>query len=112
MKFNYIYGKQAEQYDYLYIPKSFMKEEPFKTMTASAKIKYALLMEKQQKSVEMGWIDTQDHVFIQVNAAAIGVELNWDESEAVVAIEELEKFGLIEIAEKDEGMKLYLKRFV
>ena len=38
MKFNYIYGKQAEQYDYLYIPKAFMKEEPFKTMTASAKI--------------------------------------------------------------------------
>ena len=112
MKFNYIYGKQAEQYDYLYIPKAFMKEEPFKNMTASAKIMYAVLMEKQQKSVEKGWIDTQDYVFIMVNAAAIGVELNWDESEAVVAIEELEKFGLLEIAENDEGMKLYLKRFV
>ena len=112
MKFNYIYGKQAEQYDYLYIPKAFMKEEPFKTMTASAKIMYALLLEKQQKSVEMGWIDTQDHVFIWVNAAAIGAELNWEESEAVAAIEELEKFGLLEIAEKDEVMKLYLKRFV
>ena len=57
MKFNYIYGKQAEQYDYLYIPKAFMKEELFKSMTASAKIMYAVLMEKQQKSVEMGWID-------------------------------------------------------
>ena len=40
MKFNYIYGKQAEQYDYLYIPKAFMKEELFKSMTASAKIMY------------------------------------------------------------------------
>ena len=28
MKFNYIYGKQAEQYDYLYIPKAFMKQNP------------------------------------------------------------------------------------
>ena len=63
MKFNYIYGKQAEQYDYLYIPKAFMKEEPFKTMTASAKIMYAVLMEKQQKSVEMGWIDEKNHVY-------------------------------------------------
>ena len=27
-----------------------MKEEPFKTMTASAKIMYAVLMEKQQKA--------------------------------------------------------------
>ena len=112
MKFDYIYGKQAEQYDYLYIPKAFMKEEPFKTMTASAKIMYAVLMEKQQISVEMGWIDTQDHIFIMVNAAAIGAELNWDKLEAIAAVEELERFGLLEIAEKDESMKIYLKRFV
>ena len=47
MKFNYIYGKQVEQYDYLYIPKAFITEELFKSMTASAKIMYAVLMEKQ-----------------------------------------------------------------
>ena len=90
MKFNYIYGKQAEQYDYLYIPKAFMKEEPFKAMTASAKIMYALLMEKQQKSAEMGWIDTHDHVFIMVNVAAVSTELNWESFETIAAIEELE----------------------
>jgi hypothetical protein len=46
MKFEYIYGKQAEEYDCLYIPKAFMKEMPFKNMGAAAKILYALLMEK------------------------------------------------------------------
>ena len=112
MKFNYIYGKQAEQYDYLYIPKAFMKEEPFKAMTASTKIMYALLMEKQQKSVEMGWIDEKDHVYILANVIAIGAELNWDEAEVLAAVEELERFGLLDIAEKDESMKIYLKRFV
>ena len=112
MKFNYIYGKQAEQYDYLYIPKAFMKEEPFKTMTASAKIMYAVFMEKQQKSVEMGWIDEKDHAYILANIVAISAELNWDEAEAIAAIEELERFGLVEIAENSEDMKLYLKRFV
>lgn len=112
MKFNYIYGKQAEQYDYLYIPKAFMKEESFKTMTVSAKIIYAVLMEKQQKSVEMGWIDEKDHVYILANVATIGAELNWDEAEVLVALEELERFGLVEIAEKYEDMKLYLKKFV
>ena len=112
MKFNYIYGKQAEQYDYLYIPKAFMKEEPFKTMTASAKIMYAVLMEKQQKSVEMGWIDAKDHIYILADAKAIGAKLNWDETEVASAIEELERFGLAEIAEKADAIKLYLKRFV
>ncbi len=115
MKFNYIYGKQAEQYDYLYIPKAFMKEELFKSMTASAKIMYAVLMEKQQKSVEMGWIDEKDHVFIMINPAEIGAELNWSKSDVVTATNELEKFGLVQIAdkaEKAENVKLYLKRFV
>ena len=112
MKFNYIYGKQAEQYDYLYIPKAFMKEELFKSMTASAKIMYAVLMEKQQKSVEMGWIDEKDHAYILANIVAIGTELNWDEAEVLAAVEELERFGLVEIAEKSEEIKLYPKRFV
>lgn len=112
MKFNYIYGKQAEQYDYLNIPKAFMKEEPFKTMTASAKIMYAVLMEKQQKSVEMGWIDEKNHVYILANVATIGAELNWGEAEVLAALEELERFGLVESAEKYEDMKIYLKKFV
>lgn len=60
----------------------------------------------------MGWIDTQDYVYVLVNTAAIGTELNWEESEEASAIEELKEFGLLEIAEKDEEMKLYLKRFV
>ena len=35
-------------------------------MTASAKIMYAVLMEKQQKSVEMRWIDEKDMVISEV----------------------------------------------
>lgn len=50
MKFEYIYGKQAEQYDYLYIPKDFMKEAEFKKMSASAKILYAVHSWKNSKN--------------------------------------------------------------
>lgn len=112
MKFEYIYGKQAEQYDYLYIPKAFMKEEAFKKMGASAKILYAVLLEKQQKSVEMGWIDEKNHVYILVNTGVIAQELNWENTDAVAAVEELEGFGLLEIIEKNKTLKVYLKRFV
>ena len=57
-------------------------------------------------------IDEKDHAYILANIVAIGTELNWDESEALAAVEELERFGLVEIAEKSEEIKLYLKRFV
>ncbi len=73
---------------------------------------YAVLMEKQQKSVEMGWIDEKDHVYILANETVIGAELNRDEAEVLAALEELERFGLVEIAEKSDDIKLYLKRFV
>lgn len=112
MKFDYIYGKQAEKYDYLYIPKAFMKEKAFVTMSAGAKILYAVLMEKQQDAVEMGWIDENNHVYIVVNPGAIAKELNWDLTEVTNSVEELEKYGLLEISERAENIKVYLKRFV
>ena len=37
MKFEYIYGKQAEQYDYLYIPKAFMKERTVEASSSTYK---------------------------------------------------------------------------
>ena len=59
-----------------------------------------------------GLIDEKDHAYILANIVAIGTELNWDEAEVLAAVEELERFGLVEIAEKSEEIKLYLKRFV
>jgi predicted transcriptional regulator len=60
----------------------------------------------------MGWIDENNYVFIMVTVGAIAGELNWNEADAMAAVEELEKFGLLEIAEKGKTLKVYLKRFV
>ena len=57
-------------------------------------------------------IDEKDHAYILANIVAIGTELNWDEAEVLAAVEELERFDLVEIIEKSEDLKLYLKRFV
>lgn len=42
MKLEYIYGKETQEFDYLYIPKAFMKEKRFEKMYASVKILYAV----------------------------------------------------------------------
>ncbi len=110
MEFDYIYGKQAEQYDYLYIPKAFMKEKQFKQMSATAKILYAVLMEKQQQSANLGWIDEQNHVYIIVVASVLMQELNWQAQELNEAMQELEQIGLLEITSTDRT-KVYLKRY-
>lgn len=116
MGFEYIYGKQAEQYDYLYIPKAFMKEEPFKKMSSSAKILYAVLLEKQQDSMELGWIDEKNHVYIIVEAEKLANEINGAAADIISAMKELEQVGLLEMEEglvsTKSNRKIYLKRFV
>src|SRR5574344_1725946 len=121
MKFEYIYGKESQKYDYLYIPKAFMKEQRFITLSASAKILYALLLEKQQQSTKMGWIDENNHAYIIMEAEELGKELNWDVANTLAATQELEDIGLLEleasqdIASADSAVtrrKVYLKRFV
>lgn len=117
MKFEYIYGKQSQEFDYLYIPKAFMKEKPFKEMSAFAKLLYAVLLEKQQASSKLGWIDDNNHVYILVDVEKLATELNWNAEDTVAAIEELKQVGLLEMKEDQaySGMsdrKVYLKRFV
>lgn len=96
-----------------------MKESPFKTMTASAKILYAVLIEKQQKSTEMGWIDEKNHVYIIVSMEKLAAEINGDIGNIAAAMEELEQVGLLEMAEDGatvfstkNNRKVYLKRFL
>lgn len=121
MKFEYIYGKESQEYDYLYIPKAFMKDERYKTMSASAKILYALLLEKQQESAKMGWIDENNHTYIMMDVEKLGKELNWDVTNTLLAIGELEDIGLLELENAQDALsvdadlasiKAYLKRFV
>jgi hypothetical protein len=117
MKFEYIYGKQSQEFDYLYIPKAYMKEKRFKEMSASAKLLYAVLLEKQQDSSKMGWIDDNNHVYIIVNAEKLAIELNWNVEDTMAAIEELKNVGLLEMEEETvfsriDDRKVYLKRFV
>ena len=98
-----------------------MKDERYKTMSATAKILYALLLEKQQQSAKMGWIDENNHAYIMMEVEELGKELNWDVTNTVAAIQELEDIGLLELeglqdaASVDSAIthrKVYLKRFV
>ena len=117
MKFEYIYGKQSQEFDYRYIPKAFMKEKRFEKMSVSAKILYAVLFEKQQESTKMGWIDENNHVYILISVEALAKEMNWNAVSTVAAIEELVNIGLLEMevapaATEMKDRKAYLKRLV
>lgn len=116
MKFEYMYGKQSQKFDYLYIPKIFMKEKEFKEMSASAKLVYAVLLEKQQDSTKNGWVDDNNHVYILINLEKLALELNCNTKEIIIATTELINMGLLETEENHiisatTDRKVYLKRY-
>ena len=46
MEFNYLYGRQAEQFAYVNIPKALIHEEAFSDVSLEAKRLYGLIMER------------------------------------------------------------------
>ena len=51
MEFNYLYGKQAEQFAYVNIPKALIHEEAFSDVSLEAKMLYEKSMERNNIAV-------------------------------------------------------------
>ena len=46
MDFQYMYGKQADQYSFIHIPKKLVTEKVFTDITIHAKVLYGLLLDR------------------------------------------------------------------
>lgn len=46
MDFKYMYGKQADQYSFIHIPKMLVTEKIFMGITIHAKVLYGLLLDR------------------------------------------------------------------
>lgn len=64
MEFNYLYGKQAEQFAYVNIPKALIHEEAFSDVSLEAKMLYGLIMERMGMYRKNKWQDEQGRVYV------------------------------------------------
>lgn len=64
MEFNYLYGKQAEQFAYVNIPKALIHEEAFSDVSLEAKVLYGLIMERMGMYRKNKWQDEQGRVYV------------------------------------------------
>ena len=66
MEFNYLYGKQAEQFAYVNIPKALIHEEAFSDISLEAKMLYGLIMERMGMYRKNKWQDEQGRVYSRI----------------------------------------------
>ncbi|MBR8823986.1 hypothetical protein IX293_002261 [Fusobacterium necrophorum] len=64
IKFNYYYGKEAEQFFFFRIPKLLFTDLLFGKLISDAKLLYGILLDRMSLSMKNNWIDEENKVYI------------------------------------------------
>jgi len=111
MIMNYIYGKQADRYSFIRIPKTLMTEKLFTGMQSWAKITYGFLMDRMQFSLKNHWVDDNGLVYVIYPLEEIQKDMGVSRKQAAEYLKELEEAGLLERKSRGSGLSdlIYLK---
>ncbi|MBE5039493.1 replication initiator protein A [Oscillospiraceae bacterium DSM 107454] len=63
-KFDYYYGREAEQFHFYRIPKILFTDQRFSEISVEAKVLYGLLLDRMSLSIKNQWIDDENRVYI------------------------------------------------
>ena len=63
-KFDFYYGKEAEQFNFYRIPKLLFTDSRFSKVSIEAKVLYGLMLDRMSLSIKNGWVDEENRVYI------------------------------------------------
>ncbi len=113
-RFDYFYGSQADQFTFIRIPRALITDELFASLSATAKLLYAVLLDRMSLSMRNGWLDEQKRAYIIYQITDIQKDLGISKRKAMDYLTELVEFGLVEKIKRGFGMPsiLYVKSFL
>ena len=114
MVFNYYYGSEADQFNFIRIPKRLITDPLFAELSLSAKLLYGILLDRMSLSMKNKWLDKENRVYIIYQISEIMENLNMAEKTAIKTLKELEVVGLVEKKRRGLGLPslLYVKNFI
>lgn len=114
MQFNYYYGSEAEQFNFIKVPKMMIKDAAFASLSLVSKLLYGLLLDRMNLSMKNKWLDDENRVYIIYQISEIMDDLNVSKRKAIDYLQELEEFGLVEKKRRGFGLPslLYVKNFI
>jgi len=114
MQFNYYYGAEADQFNFIRVPKAMMKDDAFASLSLASKLLYGLLLDRMNLSMKNKWFDDENRVYIIYQITEIMEDLGISKKKAIEYLQELEKFGLVEKKRRGLGLPsyLYVKSFI
>lgn len=117
IKFDYYYGKEAETYSFLKIPKLLFTDPIFSKLSSDAKLVYGILLDRMSLSIKNGWVDEENRVYIIFTIEEIAEMMYCATQKATKILQELDdKKGLGLIEKKRLGLGkpniIYVKNFI
>ncbi|PIE77271.1 MAG: replication initiator protein A, partial [Clostridiales bacterium] len=116
IKFNYYYGKEANQFSFFRIPKLLFTDEVFKTLSSDAKVLYGILLDRMSLSMKNAWLDDENKVYIIFTIDEISEVMGCGSQKSTKILQELDSkkgIGLIEKKRLGLGKPniIYVKNF-
>lgn len=113
MRMSYFYGTQADQFNFIRIPKELVVGEAFASLSVQAKILYEMLLDRMGMSYKNKWMDEENRVYIVYSLDEIQSDMNVSKHKAVDCLAELENVGLIVKRKRGKGLpnQIYVKNF-
>ena len=117
IKFNYYYGKEAEQFSFFRIPKLLFTDSTFSKLSSDAKVLYGILLDRMNLSMKNGWLDEENKVYIIFTIEEIANIMCCATQKATKILQELDdKKGIGLVEKKRLGLGkpniLYVKNFI
>ncbi len=106
IKFDYYYGKEADQFSFYRIPKLLFTDDHFKCLSNDAKLLYGLMLDRMSLSMKNGWKDKEDRTYIIYTVEQIAADLACGRDKAIKVSAELDSkkgIGLIEKMKRGLG---------
>lgn len=110
---NYFYGYEAEQFDFIEIPKELVVGDEFTSVSMDAKILYGMMVDRMSLATKNLWRDEDDHVYIIYPVETMREDMNVSKKKITAMLKELDQIGLIERVRLGRGFpdRIYVKNF-
>ena len=115
-KFDFYYGKEAEQFCFYRIPKLLFTDSRFSKVSIEAKVLYGLMLDRMSLSIKNGWVDEENRVYIYFKVSDAMEYMNICKDKCIKLFAELDvEKGCGLIFRKRQGLRkpsvIYVMKF-
>lgn len=104
MLFDYFYGVEAEQYNFIRLPKLLMTQKEYCDISLESKLLYGLLLDRMSSSGKNKWVDEEERVYSDLSVDGDSEDDGCFKEKSNGGLSELEEHGLI--VRKHRGYRL------